>query len=495
MYNYIREEIDPETREIIPRKFFSGGIDDYIEADGTERYVVTDQATLTSLDKLMDKNLVIAAMNAETLEGDRDEAAIVKKEGEPEIADDRENENVEGRIDNEGSSPINWLSHPNVVKLIEEGYDKSEDIFKRNSIIRKAINSLGSSVEARKEFFEIMRSKLNLDVRQEEETESFFQMRILIQTLQKVDQMWAESNKRNLSDEAVYLYNFIQTSIIEQREKQFSQDRIIEDQIGNNIAVYYYPSTGFVRKQLRIEVHGTGELVDWKKIINNVKLVGERLGGVIARVTPSTSNRREFHQLKRHALRHVINHLLLQAQKEAMEVFSKPLGELDDNELSQLAHYDEILGLIDGFSDRIKDAWGRGMLDEDPNMLNNYGAYIDRNQNYQVRMIDFSHLSSDRAAYYNESLSDKGVMDEYERNAIGINRLASGYGLSTQLGDYYLKNVAGEEDFKHLWPEDGDPILMHQAKRIRPVMGVRVKFLYEELQRRTQEKESSPIDT
>jgi len=67
VYNYIKEDIDSVTQEVIPRKYFSGGLEDYLSENGDSRFNETTGDVPATLVAKAGRPHVTATMRGETL--------------------------------------------------------------------------------------------------------------------------------------------------------------------------------------------------------------------------------------------------------------------------------------------------------------------------------------------------------------------------------------------------------------------------------------------
>jgi hypothetical protein len=68
VYNYIKEDVDRVTQEIIPRKYFSGGMDGYVNEDGTVKFTqATGSSPIEALYALDQDPHVVATVRGQVL--------------------------------------------------------------------------------------------------------------------------------------------------------------------------------------------------------------------------------------------------------------------------------------------------------------------------------------------------------------------------------------------------------------------------------------------
>ncbi|MCK5342732.1 MAG: hypothetical protein KAR20_04980, partial [Candidatus Heimdallarchaeota archaeon] len=84
VYNYIKEDIDSVTQEIIPRKYFSGGLDDYLSEDGNARFLEATGNVPAALVAKVERPHVTATVKGEALGNDeKNSSPVTSNEAQP----------------------------------------------------------------------------------------------------------------------------------------------------------------------------------------------------------------------------------------------------------------------------------------------------------------------------------------------------------------------------------------------------------------------------
>ena len=79
VYNYIKEDIDSATQEMIPRKYFSGGLDDYFSEDGRNRFTEATGNVPAALVAKVGRPHVTAKVKGEALGGAEEASSPISK--------------------------------------------------------------------------------------------------------------------------------------------------------------------------------------------------------------------------------------------------------------------------------------------------------------------------------------------------------------------------------------------------------------------------------
>jgi len=98
-------------------------------------------------------------------------------------------------------------------------------------------------------------------------------------------------------------------------------------------------------------------------------LIEARLDRLAARVIQT--DRLTFYQIERPSVRRIMEKYL----KTLQDRFNKPLYEVDEKQLRSTSEYQAVLKLIRDYGRLQKEIWKRGVVDYDPKILDNYGAY------------------------------------------------------------------------------------------------------------------------